>query len=350
MINIYIFFNINVLVGKLYMEDFIILVSPILAIISSFFIVYTIRFLDVIEKEPLKTIFFAFIAGIISTVLTVILQTIFPTPASIISSLGNFNDSTFYNLQVIFDAPIIEEFLKLFCLLILYRFFKKEFHSLTDFIVYACIVATGFQFIENLIYLFGTLNSENLIYDWVEMANSRLITSGYMHLLWTGWSGLGLWILKQKNSKDYPSIFFFCLIAISLHALNNLAAVLEFPFLYEIIRSVSLAGFISLLGISIIRDVKIFNEFVKELYLLKSFNKDQIVIINELEDPIINIFAKYKWSWRIFNYYNNPSFSRNVYNDFSLYALSFSDDFSEGNPQIKKNYLTKAFNLISSIS
>ena len=332
------------------MEDFIILVSPIFAIISSFFIVYTMRFLDVIEKEPLKTIFFAFVAGIISTFLTLILQTLFPTPATIISSLGNFSDSTFYNLQVVFDAPIIEEFSKLFCLFILFSFFKKEFHSLTDFIVYSCIVATGFQFVENLIYLFGTLNSENPIYDWTAIVNSRLITSGYMHLLWTGWSGLGLWILKQKNSKDYPSIFFFCLIAISLHALNNLASILELPFLYDIIRSFSLAGFISLLGISIIRDVKIFNEFVKELYLLNSFNKEQILIIKELEDPIINIFAKYKWSWRIFNYYNKTSFSRNIYNNFSLYALSHSDDFSEGNPQIKKNYLTKAFNLISSIS
>ncbi len=332
------------------MEEFIIFVSPIIAIISSFFIIYTIRFLDVIEKEPLKTIFFAFIAGIISTFLTLILQNIFPTPATIISSLGNFSDSTFYNLQVVFDAPIIEEFLKLFCLFILYKFFKKDFHSLTDFIVYSCIVASGFQFIENLLYLFGTLNSENPIYDWVQMANSRLITSGYMHLLWTAWSGLGLWILKQKNSKNYPSIFFFYLIATSLHALNNLAAVIELPFLYEIIRSVSLAGFISLLGISIIRDVKIFNEFAKELYLLNSFNKDQILIIKELEDPIINIFAKYKWSWRIFKYYNKPSFNRNVYNDFSFCALSYSDDFSEGNPQIKKNYLTKALSLISTIS
>ena len=50
------------------MELFIFLASPIFATLSSLSIIYSIRFLDAIEREPLKPIIAAFAWGITSAI------------------------------------------------------------------------------------------------------------------------------------------------------------------------------------------------------------------------------------------------------------------------------------------
>ncbi len=111
------------------MELFIFLASPVLATLSSLSIIYSIRFLDAIEREPLKPIIASFFLGIASAIAILI----FPF------SIGNYLINSLDldpNLRDVFgtiiDAPLKEEIYKFIGLFFVFKAFKKEFHSLTD--------------------------------------------------------------------------------------------------------------------------------------------------------------------------------------------------------------------------
>ena len=343
--------------------DFFLFLSPICVCLSSFFVIYTIRFFDVVEKEPLKPILFAFILGIASAFLTGLLISYVPTPTLLVASFLDLGDVAYDNLYTFIDAPLIEELLKFTGLIVVYKFFKRDFHTLTDFIIYGCVVAAGFQFLENLEYLIGSVYEKDFVYSWNSQLSGRVITNGYMHLLWTSWSGVGLWVWERTNLKFSKPIL-FVLISILLHSLNNLAAVIgglffdpnenlnSFyylgEFLYPVIRSISLAGFLSIIGFALIRDINLLNEFEFKIYN-KSLSKLEISNLKILANPISNIFARYRWSWRLYNKYEKTTIDRETYNTFSKYALSFSDEYVGNDEARKKIYLEKAVNLLASI-
>ena len=86
--------------------------------------------------------------------------------------------------------------------------FKKDFHTLTDFVIYACVVGAGFEFLENLVYLISSLFEKDFFTAWSSQLVYRVVASGYAHSLFTSWSGLGLWILVKTNTTKIKGIFF----------------------------------------------------------------------------------------------------------------------------------------------
>ena len=301
--------------------------------------------------------------GIASAFSTGLLISYFPTPSLLLASLLDLGEETYENLYTFIDAPLIEELLKFAGLIVVYKFFKRDFHTLTDFIVYGCVVAAGFQFLENLEYLIGSVYEKDFVYSWNSMLSGRVITNGYMHLLWTSWSGVGLWVWERTNLKFSKTILFVS-ISILLHSLNNLAAVISGlfydpnenlnsfyyfgEFLYPVIRSISLAGFLSIIGFAVIRDVNLLNEFKFKIYN-NSLSDLKISNLKKLANPISHIFARYKWSWRLYNKYEKTIIDRESYNTFSRYALSFSNEYVGNDEDKKKVYLEKAVNLIAAI-
>ena len=336
------------------MEFFLILISPIFVSLSSLSVIYTIRFFDVVEKEPWKPIIIAFLLGIASAFFTLFFLSIFPTLSLILYSVFEFSDTTYYNLSAIIEAPIFEEIFKLLALILVYKIFKKDFHTLTDFIIYACIVGAGFEFLENLTYLITSVFETDYIAAWSSQLVSRVIESGYMHSLFTCWSGLGFWILVKSNSTKIKAIFFI-FISIGLHFVNNFTAVISGysflgSFLYEVAKSISLAGFFALIGFSLIRDFNLVNEFVFKIIETNSLNESEVDSLKKLAQPVDNLFARSMWSWRISNRRKNTTIPRESYVLFSKFALSFSDEYAGKDTNKKKVYLDKAVNLLTTIS
>ena len=336
------------------MEFFLILISPTCVCISSFLVIYTIRFFDVVEKEPWQPIIIAFLLGIASALFTIFFLSIFPTLSVILYSVFEFSDSTYYNLSAIIEAPIFEEIFKLLALILSYKIFKKDFHTLTDFIIYACVVGAGFEFLENLIYLITSVFETDFIAAWSSQLVSRVISSGYMHSLFTCWSGLGLWILFKSKSTKIKAIFFI-FISIGLHFVNNVTAVISGysflgSFLYEVSRSISLAGFLALIGFSLIRDFNLVNEFVFKIIETNSLNESEINSLKKLAQPLNTLFARSNWSWRISNSRKKTVIPREAYVSFSKFALSFSDEYAGKDKLKKKIYLDKAINSLTTIS
>ena len=109
-----------------------------------------------------------------------------------------------------------------------------------------------------------------------------------------------------------------------------------------------MAGFLSIIGFALIRDVNLLNEFKFKIYN-NSLSELEISNLKKLANPITNIFARYKWSWRLYNKYEKTIIDRDSYNTFSRYALSFSNEYVGNDEDKKKVYLEKAVNLLAAI-
>ena len=191
----------------------------------------------------------------------------------------------------------------------------------------------------------------------------RVIESGYMHVLFTAWSGVGLWFYK-KTTKIKPNFLFFVLISIGLHFFNNLSSVFSSfessnsiaavnylgNISYAITRALSIALFITLIGFSVIRDINYLNFFIFEIHDQNLLEKPQLETLKVLSNPIYHLLARYKWSWRLFKLHKTSPVSRDIFNSFSKYALSYSDEYINYEKKERKIILSNAINLISNIS
>ena len=118
-----------------------------LAVLPSLIIGILIYKADRMEKEPKKELLKAFLFGVLSVVLTLIISSVF----SIIDA--NINSDDFFNVFIysFFGIALIEEFSKWICSWMFLRK-NKNFDYLFDGIVYVTFVSLGFATVENILY------------------------------------------------------------------------------------------------------------------------------------------------------------------------------------------------------
>lgn len=141
------------------------------AILPAFLLIFYIYLRDRHQREPLSQILRAVFWGVGSAGIALFLETVIsvflvPTPSTWLGALWN----------AFLGAAIPEEAAKLLVLyIILHRnpYFDERF----DGIVYACCVGMGFAGMENILYLFGNLDS------WESVAISRAIFAVPGHFL-----------------------------------------------------------------------------------------------------------------------------------------------------------------------
>src|SRR5215471_5078033 len=149
-----------------------VIVGAISAIVPAGFYLTLFLWLDRYDPEPPGRLIFAFVWGaIIAIFISYIVNTLF----------GFIFGGT---LAAIVSAPIIEEGAKGGCVLIIALFFRKDFDSMVDGIVYAGVVALGFATVENINYYGGSLNEygvSGLFVTWFV----RGVLAPYSHVLFT---------------------------------------------------------------------------------------------------------------------------------------------------------------------
>ena len=181
-----------------------------LAIIPAGFYLTIFLWLDRYDPEPPRTLIFAFVWGAIIAVFV----------SAIVNSLAV---SAFGDLVTgIVSAPIIEEASKGLGVLIIALFFRKDFDSVVDGIVYAGVVALGFATMENIDYYGKSLSEAGLgglIGTWFV----RGVLSPYSHVLFTCMTGIGCGVARETHNAALkiaaPIIGYFS--AMFLHALWN---------------------------------------------------------------------------------------------------------------------------------
>jgi RsiW-degrading membrane proteinase PrsW (M82 family) len=120
-------------------------------------------------------------------------------------------------------APIVEECLKGFGVLIVFLVFRKEFDSILDGIIYASITALGFAATENAFYIFTYGYTENGLAGIAAMFVIRVFMVGWQHPFYTSFTGIGLAVarLNRKRLVKILAPVTGLTVAILTHSLHN---------------------------------------------------------------------------------------------------------------------------------
>lgn len=173
---------------------------------------------DKVEKEPPSLLFKLFIAGIISTIMVLLLTYL---SKNLIKVHNNF-----YNSFI--QVALIEEVCKWVCVYII-TWHNKEFNYKFDAIVYCIFVSLGFAFIENIGYAINYGLTTALIRD---------IVSVPCHAFFAIYMGYYLGLAKEyrvnNNNECYTYAIYSVLIPTLLHGIYNFCLISSNDILYII--------------------------------------------------------------------------------------------------------------------
>ncbi|GAA1771941.1 PrsW family intramembrane metalloprotease [Streptomonospora arabica] len=163
-------------------------ISLVAAIIPVAILVPLILTLDRLEPEPGMVLLFAFLWG---AGVAVVVSFILNTAGMALVTVPAFGQSMGDFVSTAVGAPLVEESAKGLVLLILLWRRRYELDSLTDGVIYAAMVATGFAFTENILYFLSSYMSEGafgLGFTFV----LRGLVSPFGHPLYTSMIGIGV--------------------------------------------------------------------------------------------------------------------------------------------------------------
>lgn len=143
-------------------------------------LVWFFRYLDYLNKEPIKMLLRTFVFGVISIVPVFILETIG------LNFLGNVNSLFKAFIQAFIAVALIEESAKYFFLR-RYIFKSRHFDEPFDGIVYAVMISLGFAALENVMYV---------LQGGVDVALLRMFTAVPAHATFAVL--MGYWVGKAK--------------------------------------------------------------------------------------------------------------------------------------------------------
>ncbi len=158
---------------------------------------------DKYEKEPERLIFLAFVAGVLATVPSVLLE----------SFLGLNGERSTVVLRYLFSSflwvAIVEEFFKYLAVrLTVYR--SNDFNEVMDGMIYMVSAALGFAATENVGYMLGFGYSVGF---------PRAILSYLAHISFSAILGFYMGKAKVEGKKNFIWVGF--IFAVSLHWLYN---------------------------------------------------------------------------------------------------------------------------------
>jgi len=100
-------------------------------------------------------------------------------------------------LTASFSAPLVEEISKGFALVLLYAFFRREFDTILDGIVYGALVGLGFAVVENWMYY---VNSGSVAGVLTLTLMRGVLTSAGTHMCFTALVGAGFGMFRVLRS------------------------------------------------------------------------------------------------------------------------------------------------------
>ena len=174
--------------------------SFLFAVIPMLLFAYLVYWVDRYEKEPVLLLGGVFLWGaIIAAGAAFITNTFLGLGIYIFTGSQTFTEITTASAI----APVIEESLKGMACLFIFIFFRHEFDSILDGIVYAAITALGFAATENIYYIYTYGYLENGINGILYVFFIRVIMVGWQHPFYTSFIGIGLAISRLNRN---PSI------------------------------------------------------------------------------------------------------------------------------------------------
>ncbi len=188
-------------------------------------VVMAIYLLDLFEREPLSLVLAAFLwGGVIAVGLAVTVNT------SLLEALAKlFGPNLAQTWGAAIVAPPVEETLKYLGVVTIFLIARNEIDDLFDGFVYGAIIGLGFAAVENVQYFIqaiGQPGAGDQLGPVLRMFFFRGILLGaYMHVLWTGLSGLGFaYYVTQRDQPRQKRLMVavgLFLLAIGAHFIWN---------------------------------------------------------------------------------------------------------------------------------
>ncbi len=181
---------------------------------------FLVYWLDRYEKEPRHLLGGAFVWGaVVAAGFAFLINTLLG--AGIFALTGSELIAQQTTGSVI--APLIEEILKGMAVLIVFYFYRKEFDSILDGIVYAAITALGFAATENTYYIYNYGYLESGYTGLFTLVFIRVVLVGWQHPFYTAFFGIGL-ALARLSSNPLKRLFYpiaGLIASILLHSIHN---------------------------------------------------------------------------------------------------------------------------------
>lgn len=202
---------------------FAFLLTLVLSFVPAFVYAMIVYWLDRFEKEPKRLLVGAFLWGALVATIGAVIATSF-LEGGVLAITGDELLADTAGTTIF--APLVEESLKGFAVLLIWLFFPEEFDSPLDGMVYGAITALGFAATENVLYLYFLGYQEDGFAGLISLFVLRVILGGWGHAVYTAFIGLGLALARLSPNMLVRILapFVGWLIAVFLHALHNTMA------------------------------------------------------------------------------------------------------------------------------
>jgi RsiW-degrading membrane proteinase PrsW (M82 family) len=165
--------------------------------VPMFIFAWFVYWLDRYEKEPALLLGGVFIWGaVVASGAAFLINTVLGL--GIYLATGSQGAAEFSTGS--FIAPIVEESLKGFTVLLVFLVFRHEFDSVLDGMIYAAIAALGFAATENAYYIYTLGFQQNGYAGLFGMVFIRVILVGWQHPFYTTFTGIGLAIARLNRN------------------------------------------------------------------------------------------------------------------------------------------------------
>lgn len=257
------------------------IVGTLSAVIPASFYLPLFLWLDRYDPEPPGKLMFAFAWGAVISVF--------------ISAIANSIVQILFGetLAVTVSAPVFEEGSKGLGVLLIVLFFRKDFDSVVDGIVYAGVVALGFATVENIEY-YGTSLIRGGAGGLAGTIFLRGVLSPYAHVLFTCMTGIGFGVSRETHNRalKFAAPVIGYSTAVFLHSLWNSLATLGggrfFVIGYVLIEAPLFFAFLSVIIYLVHREGKILKQ------ALAVEVKRGLITQNQL-DIAISVFRRSGW-------------------------------------------------------
>lgn len=193
--------------------------SLLLGFVPMFFLAAIIYWLDRYEKEPKLLLGGVFSWGAIVAVIGALILQIF-LGESVLALTGSAALEEIVSSSLF--APVTEELLKGMAVLLVFLFFRHEFDSTLDGIVYAAVVALGFAATEDVLYYYSAY-LESGTGGLLMLFFLRFVVFGWQHAFFTAFTGIGLAVARMTHNPllKVSAPLAGLSVAISVHSLHN---------------------------------------------------------------------------------------------------------------------------------
>ncbi|NQX26773.1 PrsW family intramembrane metalloprotease [Microbacteriaceae bacterium VKM Ac-2854] len=193
----------------------------LIALVPLTLVLLGVRWVDRWEPEPRLALWFAFLWGAAGSVAIALLVDLGVQIA--VYAAGVSSGSEFVGAAI--QAPLVEEAAKGFGVLLIFWVARRSFDGPVDGVVYAAVVASGFAFVENIIY-FGSALLEGGAGALAVTFFLRGILSPFAHVLFTACTGAAIGFASRRGAAGVPIILLGFAAAMFLHGLWNASSFL----------------------------------------------------------------------------------------------------------------------------